>query len=358
MATSRRRQRLPKGIYLRRQGDAWVYRVLIRLKGFPAVSRTFEDSGEAIAWGETTRKELAQQRKRGNARPDLPKLTVGDLVKEYLAEPNTKAKRSLPTLAQRLKWWQANYGSLRVLDFGVLTAREARGKLKGAPATINRYLSVIRRVWNWGRTIGLVPNDRLWPTSLLLSEPRGRTRHLSDEEIERVLAAARKLGATEYAMVVVSIATGIRQGELLRLTWADIDFDRAQVRILLTKNNEARVVHLTPAAIEALRAIRRGGVVSIGPCFLDRDGQAYTKNTIQHWWNLLRSEAKLADFRWHDLRHSCASFLAQNGASLLEIGSVLGHKSPSVTMRYAHLVQGRAVTGHAKLDEKLRPKAT
>jgi site-specific recombinase XerD len=67
----------------------------------------------------------------------------------------------------------------------------------------------------------------------------------------------------------------------------------------------------------------------------------------------VRPAAGLKDFRWHDLRHSCASFLAASGASLVEIGSVLGHRSPSVTARYAHLVAGKPVTGHAKLDEKL-----
>lgn len=351
-----KRRRLPKGVYLRRQGDAWVYRVLIRLRGFPGVSRTFEKADEAIAWAESTRKELTQQRQRGNTRPDLAKLTIGGLIDEYLAEPNTQSMKSVDTLAQRLKWWTANYGSMRVVDFGVLTAREARARLTGEPATINRYLSVMRRAWNWGRENALVPNDRLWPTSLMLTEPSGRTRHLSDDEIERLLDAARQRGPTEYAMIVVALATGIRQGELLRLTWADIDFDRAQARILLTKTGRARVVHLPSTAIEALRGIRRAGVVALGPCFLDRQGEAYVKNTVHHWWNVVRRDAKLVDFRWHDLRHSCASFLAQNGATLLEIGSVLGHKSPSVTMRYAHLVQGRPVTGHAKLDEKLRPK--
>jgi site-specific recombinase XerD len=62
----------------------------------------------------------------------------------------------------------------------------------------------------------------------------------------------------------------------------------------------------------------------------------------------------LRDFRWHDLRHSCASFLAQQGATLLEIASVLGHRSTVVTRRYAHLVQGAPVTGHAALNEKLQ----
>jgi integrase len=62
----------------------------------------------------------------------------------------------------------------------------------------------------------------------------------------------------------------------------------------------------------------------------------------------------LRNFRWHDFRHSCASFLAQNGASLLEIGHMLGHRTKATTLRYAHLVDAKPITGHAGLEAKLR----
>jgi integrase len=71
-------------------------------------------------------------------------------------------------------------------------------------------------------------------------------------------------------------------------------------------------------------------------------------------WKKIHKAAKLSDFRWHDLRHSCASFLAQAGGSLPEIAHVLGHRSTVVTARYSHLVKGRAVTGHRELDAKLQ----
>ena len=173
-------------------------------------------------------------------------------------------------------------------------------------------------------------------------------------ELTRLLQEARARGPTEHAMVIVSLATGVRQSELLRLAWSDIDFERNRARVLLSKNGESRAVHLPAVAVDALRAVLRQGVVSATRCFVDSAGEPYRKATLHHWWNVVRNLAGLTDFRWHDLRHSCASFLAQKGATLLEIGSVLGHKSPSVTMRYAHLVQGAPVTGHSALDEKLR----
>ena len=131
--------------------------------------------------------------------------------------------------------------------------------------------------------------------------------------------------------------------------------------MLLTKNGEPRTVFLPAIAADALSALKTGRIVNIKKqVFLKEDGTPLDKDGLSYRWKVLRKAAGLDDFRWHDLRHSCASFLAQRGASLLEIGSVLGHKSPSVTQRYAHLVAGKAVTGHDGLEAKLRgaaPKA-
>jgi integrase len=82
------------------------------------------------------------------------------------------------------------------------------------------------------------------------------------------------------------------------------------------------------------------------------------KSTTQRFLRLthggkIRDAAALPDYGWHDLRHSCASFLARRGASLLEIGSVLGHKSANMTVRYAHLTPGQPVKGRIELDALL-----
>jgi len=351
-----RRVKLPPGVYRRRRNGGAVFMALVRLKGFKPVSRTFPTAEAACEWARATRQELTAQRKRGTARPDLPTLTVGGLVREYLADPVIKALRSYETYHERLDWWIAHYGTVRVLDVSVLTLREAREKLQPgrAPATVNRHLAALRTAWNWGRAAGLVPTERAWPARLMLTEPKGRTRYLSDEELKALLDAAKARGPTLYAMVVVSLGTGVRLGELLRLTWADVDFDRARIRVLLTKTNTARAVHLPAVAVAALKALRKADVVSATHVFLTPAGVPYTKDLLHGPWYAMRDAAGLKDFRWHDLRHSCASFLAMKGATLLEIGSVLGHKSPSMTMRYAHLVEGAPVTGHTELDEKLR----
>lgn len=338
------------------------YVAQVRIKPFKPTAKSFDTKAAAKAWADDQEKTLKAQRDRGADRADLPSLTVAKLCEEFLADPEVKRLAYFDDLERLVAWWSNEYGTDRVVDVGVLKLRAARDKLTGsgkdkkAPATVNRYLSAFRSCWNWARTAGLVPQERGWPTRLLLTEPKGRVRYLSDDELAAVLKAAKEYSPTMYAAIVVSLATGVRQGELLRLTWADVDADRQTIRILIAKNGEARAVHLPQVAADALKLLRRNGIIGRVNVLLDDKGRPLTKERLADRWNVIRAAAGLEDFRWHDLRHSCASFLAQRGASLLEIGSVLGHKSPSVTQRYTHLVAGRAVTGHAALDEKLRGK--
>jgi integrase len=345
MATFQRRKRADGKI-------AWI--AWVRVRPFKPVSRSFTTKAEAIDWADAHERELRAQVRTG-VRHDVTRLTMRELIAEHLDDPETKALRTYEGHAALLAWWQNEYASERVLDWNVLKAREARAKLQRgrAPATVNRYLGALRSCWNWGRAAGLVPQERAWPSRLLLTEPKGRTRFLSDAELDELLRVASEYSPAMRAALLVSIACGLRQGELRRLRWGDIDFERSRLRVLLSKNNEARSVYLPGAAAEALRELRRAPIVG-QHIFSDKNGQPVTKDWLEYRWRDLRTTAKLHDFRWHDLRHSCASFLAQQGANLLEIGSVLGHKSPSVTRRYAHLVEGAPVTGHGKLDEKLR----
>jgi len=339
----------------RKNGDGSVtFLAQVRIKPFNPTAKAFTRRGDAKEWADRLERELRAQRQQGGVRNDVTSLTIGGLVSEYLVDPETTTLRSYQTSSDRLAWWVNHYGSTRVLDMNVLVLREAREKLRHGrgPATCNRVLSHLRSAWNWGRASGLIPQDLLWPSRLMLTEPKGRTRYLADDELSALLHAA-EAQPTIHAAILVSLATGIRQSELLRLTWSDVDLVKRRIRILLAKNNEARSGYLPKVAAKALAKLKRARVVG-NIVFADEHGQPLTKITLRWRWLKVCAAAGLSDFRWHDLRHTCASFLAQNGANLLEIGAVLGHKSPAVTRRYAHLVEGAPVTGHTELDSKLR----
>lgn len=339
----------------RAKGGTVSFTATVRIKPFPPACKTFGRRSEAKDWADALERELRKQRARGAVRRDVTKMTVAGLITEYIEDPETKALRYFDSLSLLLAWWTGHYGAAKVMEFNVLTLREARAGLRPgrAAGTVNRYLSAMRSAWNWGRSAGLVPQEQTWPTRLMLTEPKGRVRYLNDAELAELLKAAAAQSPTMHAAILVSLGCGVRQSELRRLKWANVDLDKQRLRVLLTKNNESRSVYIPKATVDALKALKRAPVVG-QTVVADEKGQPVEKEWLEYRWRLIRAAAGLKDFRWHDLRHSCASFLAQQGANLLEIGSVLGHRSASVTLRYAHLVESAPVTGHVKLDEKLR----
>ena len=333
------------------------YLAQVRIKGVRVPGKVFDSRKDAEAWEENTKKDARKLRQTGAA-PDLLQVAIADLIDRWRADPKALELKDYAGRERTLLAWRHEYGSWRVRDFHPqLQAVDMRDALSAGGrdnATVNRYLASMRKVWNWGIGRGLIEAGRPWPKDIMLKEPRGRTRYLDDDELQALLAAAQQHSQTMYTAILVSIATGVRQGELLRLKWKDVDFGRSRLTVLESKNGQPRSVHLTATATAALRDLKRSAVVGASVFLRNDNGQPIDKDVLARYWNKVRAAAGLRDFRWHDLRHSCASYLAQHGASLLEIGSVLGHKSPSVTMRYSHLVEGKPVTGHAALDTKLR----
>jgi integrase len=347
----------------RKNGDgsrsvlAWV-----RIKPFKPVSKSFPNQDAAKSWADALEAELKSQRSTGSKRIDLPNLTLAGLIKEYLAAPETTSLLTYDDVERLLAWWVNHYGAEKVREFGSVKLREARDLLRNGRAngTVNRYLGALRSSWNWGRAA--LEIKATWPTRLFLSEPDAIVRFLDDEELRTVLDEAKKCALWMHAAVVVSIATGLRQSETLRLEWTNVDLVKGTVTVLKAKNTKGRatkrrIVHLPAPAVDTLKALRRNSVVGLSRIFVTESGQSVDKSKLRFHWIAVREAAGLVDFRWHDLRHSCASYLAQNGASLVEIGSVLGHSSPAVTAKYAHLVKGRPVTGADKLAAKLQDGA-
>lgn len=207
-------------------------------------------------------------------------------------------------------------------------------------ATLNRYTTALGAVCTWAQRRRLVPREWEHPCKRIEKHPEssGVVRFLSQPERERLLAACRAARWPKlYGLVLLALTTGARRGELERLRWADVDFDRAVAHVPQTKNGSPRVLPLVPAVVAELQRLR-GGLREHSTRLVfaseRRPDQAYTFDSA--WQTALRA-ADVKHFRFHDLRHTCASYLAQEGASLLEIGEVLGHRQVSVTKRYSHL---------------------
>ena len=167
-----------------------------------------------------------------------------------------------------------------------------------------------------------------------LPENNERTRFLSEAERTSLFKACRASKWDKlYLIVLLAITTGARKGEITKLRWNDIDFDRRTAYVATTKNGQPKVLPLTDSVIRELQLFNtKDNSLIFASKVKCEVAYCFTKP-----WKRALEDADIKDFRFHDLRHSCASYLAQSGASLLEIADVLGHKQISVTKRYSHL---------------------
>ncbi|MCP3959301.1 MAG: site-specific integrase [bacterium] len=331
----------------RRKDGSTSYRVRISLKGHPRISQTFRRKTDAKQWAQSTEAAIRERRYKPGA--EAERRTVGELRDRFAAEWLPLRRESHRQRYQRqIDWWVDQLGADSKL--AILTpARivEARNQLSAGktisgrpagPATVNRFLAILSKAlsmaakeWFWidDNPCRLVPRPR---------EPRGRVRFLTEDERLRLLAACEASEERRlYPLVLLALATGARQGEMMTLCWRDVDLTRGTMVLHETKNHERRSVPVTGTALEVLRERSKVRRIDTDLVFANRYGKAPFPR--QAWDRALR-EAGFEDFRFHDLRHTAASYLAMSGATVAEIAEVLGHKTLAMVMRYAHLTEG------------------
>jgi integrase len=131
----------------------------------------------------------------------------------------------------------------------------------------------------------------------------------------------------------MSLTTGARMGELFGLHWDEIDFKERTTLLIYTKNGESRILTIPESTMDELQRFRE-----IGSGLLFPSPTRFRKPfEFRKHWHKAMVDAGIEGFRFHHLRHSCASMLVINGATLYETAQVLGHKSTQTTARYAHL---------------------
>ena len=323
------------------------YRVLIRKKGLKTISKTFPN------------KKLANQfslQVEGNLKTQLAlggksNTKIFREVSKYYRIDRYKDIISTPVpYESRIRYWDDLFGEKKIID---ITKNDISKGLKDLPtrlsnASINKFKGAVSAVLSYAcREYDLPDNPVRHIRSL--TEPVGRIRFLSNNERKRLYGACRASKWTKlYLLVLMAITTGARKGELMNLRWSDIDLDRQTAYVKTTKNGQPKVMPLTNDVVTELSKFRDQETEYIFNSELKPDRpMCFTKQ----WIKALKL-AEIEDFRFHDLRHTCASYLAQNGASLLEIAEILNHKQIQVTKRYAHL----CISHKAKLINRVMAK--
>lgn len=336
-----------------------THRAKVRLKGARSATATFHRLTDAKKWVAAT--ESAMREGRHFKTAEAKRHTLGDAIERYLATVMPRKPRSERVQRQQLAWWRARLGYVVLADLTPSLIGERRDALgaentargcRRSPASVNRYLAALSHVlsvaaseWGWldSSPVRMVTK---------LKEARGRVRFLDDGERERLLTACRgDCNLALYPVVVVALSTGMRLGEIMGLTWTRVDFARGCVTLDQTKNGDRRTVPLTGHALETLRGRARTPRLGSPLVFPGRD--CAKPVDIRLPWERAVAAAKLVDFRFHDLRHSAASYLAMNGATATEIAAVLGHKTLAMVKRYAHLSEAHTSGVVERMNTKI-----
>ena len=319
------------------------YRVEVRRKGTPPQSASFQTLAEARKWAKIREGAVLEGRHFPSAASK--RHTVSDLIDRYISDV-LPSKRASTAYNQRyqLRWWKAQLGHYALADVTPAMLIEYRDKLarnkarRQSGATVNRWLAVLSHCFTMAMREWLWCDDNPVRTIKKPKEPRGRVRYLSDQERYQLLEACQaSRNPFLYTIVVLGLATGTRRGELLSLRWPDVDLKRGTLTFHETKNGERRAVPLTGPALALMHQhakVRRLDTMLVFPN-ATREKPLGIRNAFED----AVERAGIKDFRFHDLRHTFASYLAMNGASLLEIAEVLGHKTLAMVKRYAHLCE-------------------
>jgi integrase len=340
-----------------------VHRVRIRLKGYPTETATFDRLTDAKKWASSMESSIREGRHFKTS--EAKRRTLGEMVDRYIRDVLPKKSEVMQYDQDRhLRWWKSQIGEKSLADVTAPVLAEYRDKLaKGekrddgtckprSAGTVTRYMAALSHAftiaikeWQW---IDDTPMRKVQKPK----EPRGRVRFLSDGEREDLLKACKNNKESFlYTIVVIALSTGARKSEILNLTWADIDLQRKVAVLQQTKNDERRALPLAGEALQCIKDL--AGVRRIDTRLLFPDESGKKPILIRASWKKVLREAGIEDFKFHDLRHSAASYLAMSGASLAEIAEVLGHKTLQMVKRYSHLSEQHTASVVSKMNKKI-----
>lgn len=324
-------------LYQRKDSSVWWVKIHHSGKVIQRSTGT-ADKLKAQEWHDRLKAELWEQERLGVK----PRHSWQEAVVKWLDETSDKATHKEDVF--KLKWLDSYLGRLMLDDITQDVIGQIRTeKLKEASkSTVNRYLAVIRSIlirardeWEWVENV---------PKVKLFKEPEGRERSITTEQANRLLA---ELPQHQRDPVLFALLTGLRQSNVLGLEWSCIDLDRchAWVKGEGSKNRKPISAPLNFQAMEIL--LRQVGKHSEN-VFTFRGKPIANANTRA--WREALKRAGIENFRWHDLRHTWATWHRQAGTPTHELQSLGGWKTPAMVERYAHIAPDHRAQAAARLD--------
>lgn len=266
-------------------------------------------------------------------------ITVAELMERLLSEHAPKVSIGMQVrYKDMLKRLLPHFGSMKLNEVRprhISAYKQMRLEKGKRPATVNREISCLSKAfslavkeWEWAKEN---------PCSKVSKERENniRDRWLTSEEEAALLA---QCNGWLREIVLFALHTGMRQDEILSLEWQQVDLFRKTAVLYrgTTKNREPKTMPLNNTAFELLKAKAKTRAIHISKVFPSVTGEKVCKAYLGKVFRAAMKKAGIKNFRFHDLRHTFASRLAQQGVDIYLIARLLGQKTLAVTMRYAH----------------------
>ena len=309
---------------------------------FTVAGRRFRGSTERTTKREAEEVEREIRHKIEKAQGRGPDWTLLAVLNAYWTE-HAKFKRSASMIEDQIAELQEGLGGSTIasrLTASDLIEYRARRRGKGCQAhTVNRDFAYLRAALEHCRQQGAQMPLIDWKR-LKVPEPPGRIRFLSREEYDRLMDAAH---VELRPIILCAVTTGLRLGDIRRLDWQQIRLDDRIIQIKRTKANKALSIRIGAALLAALSTIPAE----------KRRGKPFVWTGFRRRWERALKDSKIADFRFHDLRHTFASWARQAGADIADICEALGHQSITMTMRYAHIKPDEHITAFDRVSARI-----
>jgi integrase len=270
-----------------------------------------------------------------------------DLAKEY--EQYVLKQRSYISKKGFLKKLKAQFGSVRLTALNTRIIEQYQTTLIKSglkPASVNRILAALKHMINKAVEWEMAPEDVLKSVRRVkqLAENNRRLRFLSGEEMARLIHVCDQ---HLKPIVITALNTGMRKGEILSLTWEQVDLRHGFILLDVTKNGERREIPINNVLRETLTSLPRH-LTSPYVFWQGNEGTRFLD--VKKSFASALKRAGIRDFHFHDLRHTFASQLVMAGADLVTVKELLGHKTLAMTMRYSHIAPGQKVVAVSLLD--------
>jgi integrase len=274
----------------------------------------------------------------GKFRPEdvqRKKVALDQILDDYFDSCKARKVHDLDCIELKSSWWKSFFSGQSAKGIKPSDLESARTILAQGfkDATINKYFSVLKAAFFLALRNGKVEKNPVCQIRMLKLN-NARTRFLNDEEEERLIAV---LPAEYQPMTKLAINTGLRKMELFSLQWADLNFQQRVIMVRESKSGESRTVPMNSTVMDTFKSIVR----RIDSPFVFPGNLPGTHRTdLPKSWEKFLETAGIKNFVWHDLRHTFGSRLAMKGVDIYTISKLMGHKTITMTQRYAHLSPG------------------